>query len=373
MLPVSPGWAAAIRANHEPVVRADAYKGPTLLYANVPLASAEITKDAGQSPRTTATVTIASRDPTLLQILTVFGTRLKLFRGLRYPDGTSEVPLIADLDIIAASYDRPDNVLALELADPSVLVGLDTLTGPTTPNMWGASVNTAVEVIGRLLGRTQFHTAYPGRLDVSGVTDMNLAADYSIDGDPWQAIEQLADTLGAECYFTPTDRYAILRPAPSTKTTADAQLYAAEGGSVTRINSRLERSPNYVMVYGAADTTGKVRRGVAFDNAAGSPTSIRSAYGRVNLVVDRPTPFASQSAANAAAAALLRRVQGKVRSLTLDAVPDPALEPGDTVAVRFPSGAIERHVLQSVSIPFGPADTMTVTTRNTDYTTQGWP
>jgi hypothetical protein len=81
------------------------------------------------------------------------------------------------------------------------------------------------------------------------------------------------------------------------------------------------------------------------------------------------TPAQAQSAA----VALLRRIQGRVRSVSLDAVPDPAIEPGDTVAIRFAGGAVERHLVQALTIPFGADETMQVSTRTTTYTTGGWP
>lgn len=366
MLPVSGRWAAGLRQNHRPIHRIQLAKTGTVLLDYLKVESGSVTKDAGQAPRTFATVTMADTSAATAQLCTPFGYRLRFYRGLQYPDNTQEMILYADLDIVASSFSRPDNTLTMQLADVSAIIAGDTIPGPVTP----PGLASAQEAITWLIGRSQYYGPDVDVADSTGAAKP-IAADWAADGDPWDAVEQLADAIGAECYFTPA-RTPVLRPVPSLKTTPDALLYALDGGTVTEIESTLDRAPNVVYVWGAPQANGKQARGVAYDTSPSSPTSINSAYGQVVSVIQRPSPLTSAQA-QSAAAAMLRRVQGKVRTVRLQAIPDCSLEPGDTVELRFAGGAIERHIIQSVTIPIGGHDAMEITTRTTAYTAGGWP
>jgi hypothetical protein len=366
MLSVSGRWAPAHRVNHHPVYRVELWRGDTRQLASVAVESASINKDMGSAPRTTATVTVADTTPAIAPLLTPFnGNRLKLYAGIVYPDNVPETILIADLDIVRSSFNRPDSTFTLECADPSARIAGDTLPAPSAL----ASIS-AQDAIANLIRRTAFHGTH-ALSDGTGAA-RPLSLDWQADGNPWDAAEQLTDSLGADLYFTPA-RIPVLRPLPTLKATPDATLYALADGTVTMIDSVLERCPNTVYVWGAPDPgTGKQSRGLAMDTNPASPTYVYSGYGRVVQIEDRPTPM-STAQAQAAAQALLQRIRGRTRTVTLQAVPDPALEPGDTVQIRFAGGALEMHLIQSIDIPFGGEASMSITTRTTAYTTAAWP
>lgn len=369
MIPVSARWAGALAVNHWPVMKAELWRTNTRLISDLRLSGGSVRKDGGTVPRTSATLTVADTSASTAQLCTPFGYHVKLYRGVDYPDNTREMPLIADVDIVKSRFSRPAGELQLDLSDPSEIIGGESLLARP---LGGPSV-TVVEAIGYLIARATFHGSHL-------LTDQTTAAQknvmmprgYTVDGNPWDAIEQLADSIGAECYFD-QDRRPVLRPVPGLKSTPDASLYALGGGTVTVIDSELARSANVVRMRGAPEeATGRIIIGYAYDTLTTSPTYVNGPYGRVVLDQDRPAPFATQAAANQAAAAMLARVQGKTRTVTLRCVPNPAIEPGDTVAIRFAGGRVEKHIVQSVDIPIG-AEEMTVTTKTTAYTTTGWP
>lgn len=364
MLTVSPRWAPAHRASHRPISRVEVWRTSSRLIADLKVESAAISKDATSTIRASASVTVADLTPATAQLLTPFGNRLRFYAGIKYPDNTTEMILVADLDIVASTLTLPDATLHLDCVDPAGIIGQDETSGPITPPAADSQ-----GVIQWILGGAMYYggKALPAALPV---TNPPIPADWNMSGDRWDAVEQLADAMGCECFFD-VNRNPILRDVPPIKPTPDATLYALDGGTVTRIVSGLSRSPNVVTVLGAPDATGKQSRGLARDDNPSSPTYRRGAYGRVTLHETRDTVL-SQAGADSAAAALLRRVQGKTRTVELSAVTDPAIEPGDTVMVRYTSGSLERHLVQSVSFPLG-AEEMTVGTRTLDYKTFGWP
>lgn len=367
MLPVSASWANAIATNHQPALHFELWKTVTQLIPDLKISSGSVRKDAATYPRTTASLQIADISESVAQLCTPFGARIRIHRGISYFDNTTELPLIADLDIISARLTRPAGELTVQLADPSAAVASDQFDTPVP--MPGISVRTAISRI--LAGRAYFGGRVPSGSAPAADTAMT-AADFNVEGDGWDTIEQLADIASAECYFSP-DRVPILRAEPVLKSTPDATLYALSGGTVTATDSELVRAPNVLYFWGAPDAAGKQIRGVAADRNASSPTYINGPYGRVTAREDRSTPFASQAAANTAAANMLARLQRGVRTVSVECVPNPAIEPGDTVEIRFVTGAKELHLVRSVEIPAGPSDHMIVECSTTAYTSQGWP
>ena len=367
MLTVSPAWAPRLATNHSPTYRFELWKTSTQLIGYLAVTAGTLSKDASAYPRTTASLTVADTSAATARLCTPFGARVRIFRGVTYPDNTVERPMLADLDIVKSTFTRPDGLLELELADPAAAVAGDVLPGPLPKG------NILVgDLIQSILANTTFYGSKVLTSTAPYAALIRTPADYVLDGDKWDAIEQLADAAAAECFFD-VDRAPVLRPEPVLKGTADAQLYALGGGTVTAISSELTRAPNAVYLYGGPDANGKQIRGIAWDAVSSSPTWVGGAYGRVGMVSQRPAPFGTVAQANTAAANLLARVQRAVRTVELEAVPNPAIEPGDTVEVRFANGQLEKHLVTAVDIPLGGPDDMRVRCATTAYTTAGWP
>jgi hypothetical protein len=113
------------------------------------------------------------------------------------------------------------------------------------------------------------------------------------------------------------------------------------------------------------------RVGLWEDTSATSPTRVAGPYGRhtyrEDLSVDRGE-LPSQAEADAAALAMARRVVGRLRGVSVRAVPAPWLLPGDTVRLTMLGGLTEDHVVQAVEHPVTGLDVMTLTTRDAAYT-----
>jgi hypothetical protein len=95
-----------------------------------------------------------------------------------------------------------------------------------------------------------------------------------------------------------------------------------------------------------------------------SPTVWGGPFGKVPRVYSSPQ-ITTADQAKRAGKALLARSAGAARSLSLSAVPNPALDAGDVIAVQFPNGVVEHHMVDRLTIPLGASDAMPVTTRST--------
>ena len=82
-------------------------------------------------------------------------------------------------------------------------------------------------------------------------------------------------------------------------------------------------------------------------------TGASGRMGRLGLVVDRKGPI-SQAKANSAASRYGRRRSALPRDVTVSMVPDPRIELGDTVEVRYVSGGQTRFVVRRIELPLTP-------------------
>ena len=92
MWAVSDTFGPALRQAHTVVVRVDAYLDEQLLAGDLAITGGTVTVHGGTGVRRTLSVTLA--DVTLWDTLDVMGVELRPYRGIRYPNGSTElVPL----------------------------------------------------------------------------------------------------------------------------------------------------------------------------------------------------------------------------------------------------------------------------------------
>ena len=364
-------WDAYPSTSYRPAVRVTAYSPGARLGApiDVPVSDGWVLKDATQYPRTHAQVTTAS--PSLLPTaidsnLTPFGGWLKVETGYTDSAGTTTYVTIMDGPITRLSVNRPGGLLTIEAADASVFqsqritatdMAWDSVTYPGAYNM--------CQAIGQ--GNPEI-TAVNGTNGVdystwtTAMTQVPVPTGYvwKAGTTAWSVVEYLSDLCGAEAFYD-ANRKFIMRPLPTIGTPV-ATLATGEGGTITELDSALERTYNTVFLAFASGIVGTWNADTYYGTTPMAPFN----YGRFCLYESRDgTP--TQAQADDAARAYAYRVKGTGRTTTIRAVPMPWLEPGDTVTVNPDGAPSELHLIQSVSIPLG-LDVMTVTTRNPPYT-----
>jgi hypothetical protein len=105
------------------------------------------------------------------------------------------------------------------------------------------------------------------------------------------------------------------------------------------------------------------------DDSPGSPTYVGGDFGRVPFF-QTSSLITSPAQATKAGRATLRRVSGLAASLDLTSVVNPALEVGDVIEVLLPDRhgdgrKIERHLVDSLTVPLTTDGTQPITTRST--------
>lgn len=300
-----------------------------------------------------ATVKATITDP----VVNTLTTELRAEYGLVHHDGSTEwVPVgtfvVTDAQeeaggVQVTCYDRWSRVADARFTRPVVTSG-----------------NTAY-AIGQLLQQADDRITYR---DESGSGHSHRASVHERDRD--RSVMDLARSIGCEVFFDP-EGVAVLRPVPSLDQPVAWRVVGGEGGAIVRARRGHSRERTYnafVAIGEQADGTPGVRA-VALDSNPRSPTFYGGPFGR------RPRFFASSlitstAQAQVAANAGLRRYLGVARTLQVDGLPRPDLEPGSVIAVEVAPGVHERHLVDGYTLPLGPGGVQYATRAGAEYEAQ---
>lgn len=363
MLTHNAAWDTYPVSGFRPAVRVTAHSwGAVFPDLDVPVTDGWVLKDAGQYPRTHIQVTCADTSlvpTTLMAALQPLGGWLRVEYGYTDTAGVTTYLTIADGPITRVSARRPDGLLMVEAADPSVLpAGIVAYTD--NPQTAGGTVRSYISSC------AQF--SWNGGTDATALSAAALAqilpTDYvwKAGQSLWAEVEAASDLLGAETYIRESDRMIVIRPVPTIGTPVFT-FTTGESGTITEYESAMERPVNVVRLVFANGVVGNWSDSDPNSRTQANPTTKEF---DTNMLVENRSGTPTQAEANAAAKEYARRARGTGRSLLIRAVPVPWLEPGDTVTVDPDGLPAEQHLIQSVSIPLG-LDAMTVTTRNPVY------
>ncbi|WP_282790939.1 DUF5047 domain-containing protein [Streptomyces sp. CC224B] len=345
MYPVSDQFLPRLAESHTPVTRVQLFHtdGSVLDLGHT---GGSVPVDRGQAIRRTCTVTTADvslipRTPT--DQLAVYGSRLRIARGVDYGDGSQEFVPLGVFRLDSVEGDVAEGPVTLHGKDLSACVADDKFTEPYK------ATGTVVGAITALIQRS-----LPAADVISTVADAPIGArTFDVEADPWAGVQEIAAAAGAECYAN-ADGVFVVSTLPDLTTTPAVWEVAAGEGGVYVSGSRAMTSDNV--------NNGVLARGenteenlppvsyLATDDDPTSPTYWGGPYGRRPLFYSSSTLTTVNACAQAAnlklAAAKAPNASGDFSSL-----PNPALEPGDIIRVIHPDGSRELHQVQSFTVP----------------------
>ncbi|GGM55428.1 hypothetical protein GCM10012275_28180 [Longimycelium tulufanense] len=357
-----------IRRSHHPLAFVEA-KGINGEVVRLTVKSGDVSVDRTASPRRSLNVTVVDTTGALVPdktrgLLTPYGTELRPFRGVRYSDGTTELaPLgvfhLAKVDPSESSSGEQE--IKVEAFDPSRRVIRDKFIRPYTI----APGTPIIAVIQRILARTYPNLEYdivPSPM----VTTQTIV--YDAGDDAWEAVTELADSMGAEIYFSTVGRVVIAPPNDVDANPAPEFTYIeGPGCTLTSLSSTLSDEPGFngVVIIGESPGDDKPPvRAEAWDEEPTSPTYRHGPYGEVPLII-RDSNIKSTFDAVVAAKKRLNELLGFVAQLSITSVVNPALEAGDVVLVqRKRSKVDDLFTIDSFKVPLLGTDTQTLQIRS---------
>lgn len=371
-------WDDEVTQSHQMIVRVDVLRrGETVLTIDggTP-ATGGVTDGSVQVERSlirrTAQLTLVDPgDKSLVPStpghpLSVYGNELRIWRGVRYADGTDELlPIftgpIADWDdsgypaISVNAFDRADRVQRHRFERPTAIDR-------------GTNYILAIQRV--------LQTAWPEivmSFPTSNLTSPGLL--FEEQGDPWEQAKKMAASLGNELLFDAMGVCTMQsEPDPASQSPlftyveGDNLSYPAEAArsvllSAGRSSSNRGRY-NKVIATGENTDNSATYRAEAWDADPTSPTYIGGDYGVV------PRWYASQFIASSgqaagAARSVLRSELGQTDPVPFSIVANPALELGDVVRlVRTRTDLDVTRSMDKLSLPLSVEGAMDVVTRN---------
>lgn len=347
----------ALMYPHHMTARAELFFGGAKV-ADINLSSqaGAVSGDRASITRRTFSATI---DPRLIpksvsDRLTPYGSQLKVWRGIRYSDATTEeYPIffgrINTMDFSRDEFTVNCSDLASQVADTRFEV-------PRVATR-GISVTTQM--------RDLILEAVPGATITidSRLPATTIATPAVWDRERTEALDNLGYSIGAEWYAMPDQTWAIT-PLPAAVPAAPA-IWIIDSGDIGVAVSRttnLDRAAVYnaVVVNGEPPDGVPPAYGVARDNNVNSPTVWSGPFGKI------PFFFSSQfvttnAQAVTTAQALLGQLIAGTRSVSADCVVNPKLRLGDVVLVSTEQTGFDGlFYVQSFTMPIDPGGAMSV-------------
>lgn len=348
--PPSALWASSVLTSHTIATRVDVLYGGTTIFTDLAVVAGTVTQD--RTAKNLATLNITLAEPLRIAAtdgLSPYGYELAVWRGIAYPDGTSELAPLGvfpiqtsqlgeDLATAVTAKDRSQTVSDARFEDDYQIV---------------ASTNFGVAIQALIVaGAPSISCSFAGTGFVTPLLTLGAQSDR------WDAAQGMARSIGCEIYFDGRG-VCILRPEPTADVTPSWSIVEGNGGALLDAHISLDRGPAYnrVIALGEnADNTAVVPRGVATDDNPISPSYYYGPFGRKPRFYASPFLKDNTQAASAAQAVLDSQL-GVARALDLLTLPNPALEPGD--AVRVTSSVLdvdEVHVVDTITIGLTAGD-----------------
>lgn len=353
MFPVSERFRRALKRSHTPIFRCDVLRagdedlvridGQAINLKMLP--GSKVTFAADDAARTSAQLSVVDTDgiltPDLAEdVLSPFTAELALWRGIRFEDGEEELPPLGRFKMTDFQVSENDGgpVYTLTLLDLSI--ESDDPLEKVHPIDAGTSNERAV--IELLLAA---YPLYRFRLPATGRITPSLIIPE--DASPWAEARLLMRSAGYELFM---DRDGYVTAAPVRLEAANEYQWVHDENAESDFvnpSQRVSRDQvkNVVKVVGTSSQNVSGVEGVAFDDDPTSPTYIGTIGPKVKKV---ESPIVrSDEQANQMAAAILGRLLGPGREVDVDVIPNPALDPFDTVLVRRERLGLQRRLLAS--------------------------
>lgn len=357
-----------INETHDRLFVADLYFSGVCIAQNLRVSDWSISVDRNAANHRTASITLAEPGliPPLSPTLSPMGIELKLRYGVVHHDGTIEYIPLGVFPVHTTAWDEALSgaLPQLTLFDRSKTV--ERVRGLNPSDRSGLPVRTVLTslVLDALPSGIVSDVVYG-----SGLGNPNLPSGTTFDYERWSLIQTCGEALGADIYFDVNgicQVKAVPAITPLTKG-SDAVWTIAVGTNMMSAPRSVSKEGVYnaVSVFGVVPTDQSPQpRGGAVDQDPNSETYFYGPFGQSVLRVNNPL-LMDVGSCNASAAAILANSTGISRSLTLTALPNPALETGDLILAIFTDGSKELHLVDSFTL--NSKGSFNVSTRSVQY------
>lgn len=334
MRPVSERFLRTIAGSHTAIFRARVVSpGQTGVDPDgteLSILGGDVKLDAGADIRSTVELQVDGRGQwpsSSTSELVPYGNELFIERGVAYGGGATEWVSLGYFRINDVEQDdAPDGPIRITGTDRMSMI----VDAKLTSIKQYAATAQYEDVVSDLV-----LDAYPAAViewDDSDVATDATGRTIIIEEDRYAKLKELVTGLGKIMFFD--YRGVLLIRTPPAADDPVWIVSRGEGGVLVQASRSLSREGVYngVLAVGEALDTEPPARGLAVDSGASSPTRWGGPFGKVPRTFASPV-LTTDAQARLAAATILRRSLGLPYNVDFTAVPNPALEPDDPVAV----------------------------------------
>lgn len=288
-------------------------------------------------------------------ILTPFGNRLRIQRGVQLSSGAWEYVPVGSFRITRVGTDHgPTGVLAqLAGVSPSQEVSWNRWEEPYVIPA-GTNYGTAIQAL--LANR------FPGAVfsfAATTETTPQIVLGLDANNDPWRDACDMAEACSLELFVDGSGTFVLAAPVVVSDANAVMEI---TGATVLSSSRTIDAETIYNKVVATSETVdGAPLRSTAEDNNPSSLTMYGGPFGKRQYFYSSPL-MTSQSMVDAAAQSLLDRLLGFDEELSLAMPVHAALEVGDVVIVSSARAKLTgAWRVDSIGLPLDGASEMSVT------------
>jgi hypothetical protein len=361
MRDASAEFLAAVSGSHRVATVARVHRADGT-WDDIPVTEGSVTLDATAAVRGRCDIRVEGTDwvPTdSSDRLAPFGNEIELRRGLYLPDGSTEtVGLgwfgIEDADITDDGAGAGTRVAALDRADRISKAKFEDVFQLASGTPFTTGIREIVEAV---------WVECPFMDGFDSVSSISIGRNITAQpgDDPWEFCQGLAVALGMSLFF---DGDGVLTLRRYAEQGVVANLTEGSDGVLLTAARQWSRTNAFNRVIATGESTETaVYRGVATDDNPLSPTYYYGPFGKCPRFYSSPDIYSDAQAQDAADAILAQEI-GAASTVSFGLVPNPALEPEDTVRVtRGSVGVDENHVIDSVTVGLAATEQMSGVTR----------
>ncbi|MFF7408697.1 DUF5047 domain-containing protein [Streptomyces lydicus] len=353
MLAVSPRWAPALTTDHGLSVKVNVLYNGAIVAEDIAFTDGSVKVDRGSDVRRSLSLSIA--DPSEFPVdptdnFAVYGQRIYVERGITYLDGTSERVPVGTFVITSVSGNIHTGPLSIQAS------GLELLLKRA---LWDTAQSTSAYASPRAFLAFHIPDTIPGASFVDASTNGAGALATKVwdaRTDKWAAFAEVAASVGAELFCDASGTFRLVDIPDPSDLTKPVVWDVTTGESGVMVSATMELTAdgvfNRAVAVGenAADNTAPVSAEAKITDTT-DPLYYGGPFGKVTKAFSSSlitTTAQAQTTANA----LLRKYRAPNRTVSLETVPNPALDAGDRIRVDYGSAYLpEIHIAHAFEIP----------------------
>ncbi|MET8880554.1 DUF5047 domain-containing protein [Streptomyces rubiginosohelvolus] len=354
MQPVSSKWLPALTTDHGLSVKVNVLYNGVTTAEDIAFTDGSVTVDRGSDVRRSLSLTIP--DPSEFPVnatdrFAVYGQRLYVEAGIQYLDGTFERVPAGMFVITSVSGNIHTGPLTINASGLEILV---------KRSLWDSARSTKGYATAAAFISHWLPIVVPGAsfVDVSTLASTTPLATKTWDAqtDAWTSFREVADSVGCELFCDAAGTFRLVDIPDPTNTAVTPVWDVSTGDYGVMVSASMELTAegvyNRVVVTGENTSDNKPAvRGTASITNTSDPLYYGGPFGKVTKAVSSSLVTTTTQAVSMAKA-LLAKYRAPNRTVSLETVPNAALDAGDRIRVNYGSAALpEIHVVQSFAIP----------------------